>query len=210
MADQVESWLAGAGLPPEDRVQLAEDATVVRDLTADDSPDHGGPADLLVRRPGDDLATAQWRADPEGDLELPIFQDLIHPDRLRGMPGMTRLRLVNQVIELRAGVLEVLADFEEEVARTLPEFTGRVRMLRADLERALTGERWCICALPVPEGQAVRACPEHPHEAGVPVPVAEHPWREFNKHGNTCHFPGCDKTEDQHPAAAAAAGGVTA
>jgi hypothetical protein len=27
-----------------------------------------------------------------------------------------------------------------------------------------------------------------------------HPWREYNSHGNTCHHPGCDKTEEEHAA----------
>lgn len=26
-----------------------------------------------------------------------------------------------------------------------------------------------------------------------------HPWREFNAHGNTCHEPGCQLAEDEHP-----------
>ena len=30
--------------------------------------------------------------------------------------------------------------------------------------------------------------------------TAGHPWREFNAHGNTCHFPGCRWHEDAHHA----------
>lgn len=31
---------------------------------------------------------------------------------------------------------------------------------------------------------------------GVGVPP--HGWREFNEHGNTCHWPGCTRNEDEH------------
>lgn len=25
-----------------------------------------------------------------------------------------------------------------------------------------------------------------------------HPWQEFNQYGNTCHYPGCRLTEEEH------------
>lgn len=25
-----------------------------------------------------------------------------------------------------------------------------------------------------------------------------HPWQEYNAHGNTCHYPGCTMTEEEH------------
>ena len=30
-------------------------------------------------------------------------------------------------------------------------------------------------------------------------PVTDaHPWQEYNAHGNTCHYPGCTLTEEEH------------
>jgi hypothetical protein len=34
---------------------------------------------------------------------------------------------------------------------------------------------------------------------------APHVWQEHNEHGNTCNYPGCALTEEQHPAAPPAA-----
>lgn len=28
--------------------------------------------------------------------------------------------------------------------------------------------------------------------------IEEHQWREYNEHGNTCHYPGCDRSEEEH------------
>ena len=28
--------------------------------------------------------------------------------------------------------------------------------------------------------------------------VNNHPWQEYNAHGNTCHYPGCRMTEEEH------------
>ena len=29
--------------------------------------------------------------------------------------------------------------------------------------------------------------------------VDPHEWQEYNKHGNTCHYPDCPLTEEEHP-----------
>ena len=29
--------------------------------------------------------------------------------------------------------------------------------------------------------------------------IDPHPWQEYNAYGNTCHYPGCDLAEDEHP-----------
>lgn len=31
------------------------------------------------------------------------------------------------------------------------------------------------------------------------APIPEHPWQEYNRVGNTCHYPGCQLAEDDHP-----------
>lgn len=28
--------------------------------------------------------------------------------------------------------------------------------------------------------------------------IDAHPWQEYNEHGNTCHYPGCRMTEEEH------------
>lgn len=45
-------------------------------------------------------------------------------------------------------------------------------------------------------------------EERVSGPTPAHGWQEFNEQGNTCHWPGCGLTEEQHAAAgwSAAAG----
>ncbi|WP_328465468.1 hypothetical protein OHA21_43665 [Actinoplanes sp. NBC_00393] len=40
---------------------------------------------------------------------------------------------------------------------------------------------------------AAHGGPDFLHE-----PVAPHPWQEFNKHGLSCHFPGCTLAEIEH------------
>jgi hypothetical protein len=67
-------------------------------------------------------------------------------------------------------VLGVLNAFQAEVDRLWPEFAGRARILRADIEAAL----------------------------GQDPPVPPHPWQEYNRHGNTCHYPGCTRDEEDH------------
>lgn len=32
----------------------------------------------------------------------------------------------------------------------------------------------------------------------VVPPAPPHSWQEFNVHGNTCAYPGCNLTEDEH------------
>lgn len=90
------------------------------------------------------------------------------------LPGIIALMLANKATGVRAGVLAVMDQFEAEVARSLPEFAGRARSLRLDLEQALAGE----------------------------TPVPPHLWREFNDRGGSCHYPGCELPVDAHPAPA--------
>lgn len=184
MTGEVESWLAGDGPPAGERITLAPE---VYDVTAARLPIlmlH--PAILSGRADGATplhVDTVEPPSPDTGDdLDLPILQSVQHPGLRPLTPGLERLRLVNQVIGIRADVLQALDSFERDVHRALPEFTGRVRRLRADLEQALAGEQ-------------------------RPVEVAEHAWQEYNGDGNTCHYPGCRRTEDEHPAAAVAVAG---
>lgn len=31
-----------------------------------------------------------------------------------------------------------------------------------------------------------------------PIVIDAHPWQEYNAHGNTCHYPGCRLTQEEH------------
>lgn len=42
--------------------------------------------------------------------------------------------------------------------------------------------------------------PEVGYILAIPAePAVDHLWQEYNDHGNSCQYPGCTKSEEQHP-----------
>ena len=58
------------------------------------------------------------------------------------------------------------------------------------------------------EPRRVRTQAERDADGQAWRPAADHPWQEYNAHGNTRHHPGCTFTEDEHAPRPLASGGI--